>query len=147
MSADPVTMFVVSAAKAVYDIKESRKQAEIEQQRYEAQKKAAQEIANQEAAERRETYLATIASNKATQAGSGFSMDSRSFLNIQEDVTKTFEKDIATIRLNVGTKVGDIGYAQDIAASQRRKEQFGGWTSIVSSGVEYKAKKDLYEGK
>jgi len=147
MSADPVTMFVVSAAKAVYDIKESRKQAEIEQQRYEAQKKAAQEIANQEAAERRETYLATIASNKATQAGSGFSMDSRSFLNIQEDVTKTFEKDIATIRLNVGTKVGDIGYAQDIAASQRRKEQFGGWTSIVSSGVEYKAKKDLYERK
>lgn len=147
MSADPVTMFVVTAAKAVYDIKESKKQAEIEQQRYEAQKKAAQEIANQEAAERRETYLATIASNKATQAGSGFSMDSRSFLNIQEDVTKTFEKDIATIRLNVGTQVGDIGYAQDIAASQRRKEQFGGWASIVSSGVEYKAKKDLYEGK
>jgi hypothetical protein len=32
MSADPVTMFVVSAAKAVYDIKESKKQAEIEQQ-------------------------------------------------------------------------------------------------------------------
>ena len=145
MSADPVTMFVVSAAKAVYDIKESRKQAEIEQQRYEAQKKAAKDIADQEAADRRETYLATIASNKATQAGSGFSMDSRSFLNIQEDVTKTFEKDIATIRLNVGTQVGDIGYAQDIAASQRRKEQFGGWASIVSSGVEYKAKKDLYE--
>jgi len=147
MSADPVTMFVVSAAKAVYDIKESRKQAEIEQQRYEAQKKAAKDIADQEAADRRETYLATIASNKATQAGSGFSMDSRSFLNIQEDVTKTFEKDIATIRLNVGTQVGDIGYAQDIAASQRRKEQFGGWATIVSSGVEYKAKKDLYEGK
>jgi len=145
MSADPVTMFMVTAAKTVYDIKESKKQAEIEQQRYEAQKKAAQEIANQEAAERRETYLATIASNKATQAGSGFSLDSRSFLNIQQDVTKTFEKDLATIRLNVGTKVGDIGYAQDIAASQRRKEQFGGWASIASAGYEYKAKKDLYE--
>ena len=145
MSADPVTMFMVTAAKTVYDIKESKKQAEIEAQRYEAQKKAAQEIANQEAEERRKTYLATIASNKATQAGSGFSLDSRSFLNIQEDVTKTFEKDLATIRLNVGTKVGDIGYAQDIAASQRRKEQFGGWASIASAGYEYKAKKDLYE--
>jgi len=73
-------------------------------------------------------------------------MDSRSFLNIQKDITKTFEKDLATIRLNVGTQVGDIGYAQDIAASQRRKEQFGGWTSIASAGYEYKAKKDLYEG-
>jgi tRNA/tmRNA/rRNA uracil-C5-methylase (TrmA/RlmC/RlmD family) len=145
MSADPVTMFMVTAAKTVYDIKESKKQAEIEAQRYEAQKKAAQEIANQEAEERRETYLATIASNKATQAGSGFSLDSRSFLNIQKDVTTTFEKDLATIRLNVGTKVGDIGYAQDIAASQRRKEQFGGWASIASAGYEYKAKKDLYE--
>jgi tRNA/tmRNA/rRNA uracil-C5-methylase (TrmA/RlmC/RlmD family) len=145
MSADPVTMFMVTAAKTVYDIKESKKQAEIEAQRYEAQKKAAQEIANQEAEERRETYLATIASNKATQAGSGFSLDSRSFLNIQKDVTTTFEKDLATIRLNVGTKVGDIGYAQDIAASQRRKEQFGGWASIASAGFEYKAKKDLYE--
>ena len=72
-------------------------------------------------------------------------MDSRSFLNIQKDITKTFEKDLATIRLNVGTQVGDIGYAQDIAASQRRKEQFGGWASIASAGYEYKAKKDLYE--
>ena len=145
MSADPVTMFVVTAAKTVYDIKESKKQAKIEAQRYEAQKKAAEDIARQEADERRETYRATIAANKATQAGSGFSMDSRSFLNIQEDVTKTFEKDLATIRLNVGTQVGDIGYAQDIAASQRRKEQFGGWASIASAGYEYKDKKDLYE--
>jgi len=146
MSADPVTMFVVTAAKAVYDIKESKKQAEIEQQRYEAQKKAAKRIADEEAANRREQYAAAIAANKATQAGSGFTMDSRSFLNIQKDITRTFEKDLATIRLNVGTQVGDIGYAQDIAASQRRKEQFGGWTSIASAGYEYKAKKDLYEG-
>lgn len=145
MSADPVTMFVVTATKAVFDIKESKKQAKIEAERYEAQKKAAEDIARQEADERRETYRATIAANKATQAGSGFSMDSRAFLNIQEDVTKTFEKDLATIRLNVGTQVGDIGYAQDIRASQRRKEQFGGWTSIASAGYEYKAKKDLYE--
>ena len=135
MSADPVTMFIVTAAKTVYDIKESRKQAEIEQQRYEAQKKAAKEIAIRDEEDRKQMYLATIASNKATQSGSGFTLDSRSFLN-----------DIATIRLNVGTQVGDIGYAQDIAASQRRKEQFGGWTSIASAGYEYKAKKDLYEG-
>ena len=72
MSADPVTMFVVTAAKTVYDIKESKKQAKIEAERYEAQKKAAEDIARQEADERRETYRATIAANKATQAGSGF---------------------------------------------------------------------------
>ena len=77
MSADPVTMFVVTATKAVFDIKESKKEAKIEQQRYELQKKQAEDIARQEADERRETYRATIASNKATQAGSGVTLDSR----------------------------------------------------------------------
>ena len=34
MSADPVSMFIITAAKSLYDIKESKKQAKIEQARY-----------------------------------------------------------------------------------------------------------------
>ena len=34
MSADPVTMFAITAVKTLHDIKETKKQSKIEQQRY-----------------------------------------------------------------------------------------------------------------
>lgn len=145
MSADPVTMFIITAASTALDIRESKKQAKAEAARYEEQKKQARLAAADEEARRKREYYATLASNKASQAGSGFTLDSRSFLNIQQDVTDTFQKDIASIRVNVGSQVSQLGFAQDVAASQRRKEQFGGWASIASAGYEYKAKKDLYD--
>ncbi len=144
MSSDPVTMFVITAAKTVYDIKESKKQSKIEARRYEDRKKLAMRQAQEEEDARMKAWAATMASNKATQASSGFTLDSRSFLNIQDDVTNTMEKDIATIRLNLDTDLGELGYAQDLAKSNRKKEQFGGWMSIASAGYEYKAKKDQY---
>ena len=45
MSADPVTMFIASAASTLFDIKESKKQASIEKQRYEERKKLALALA------------------------------------------------------------------------------------------------------
>ena len=45
MSADPVTMFVMTAAKTVMDIKESRKQSKLEQQRFELKKEQSMRIA------------------------------------------------------------------------------------------------------
>ena len=144
MSADPVTMFAITAVKTLSDIKASKKQSKIEAQRYEERKKLAiRQAADEEAARKRE-YYATIASNKASQAGSGFTLDSRSFLTIQSDITKTMEKDIGTIRLNLETDLGELGFAQDLAKSKRKQEQFGGWVSIASAGYEYKAKKDKY---
>lgn len=144
MSADPVTMFIATAASTLFDIKESKKQASIEKQRYEERKKLAERQAREAEDERRRDYEKAIASNLAVQAGSGLSLDSRSFLNIQDQSYYTMQKDISTIRLNLATDLGELGYASQLSESQRRKEQFGGWASITSAAIETKAKKDLF---
>ena len=54
MSADPVTMFVISAAKTLYDIKESKKQAKAEQARYQDRIQRIAEVARQEEEDRRD---------------------------------------------------------------------------------------------
>ena len=144
MSADPVTMFVVSAAKTLYDIKESKKQAKLEQARYQDRIQRIAEVARQEEEDRRDNLRMAQAHNLAIQAGSGFSIDSRSFLNIQDQQYYKAEKDIATIRLNMTSDINEQSLNAQIAKSQRKKEQFGGWASIASAGYEYKVKKDQY---
>ena len=144
MSADPVTMFVISAAKTLYDIKESKKQAKLEQARYQDRIQRIAEVARQEEEDRRDNLKMAQAHNLAIQAGSGFSIDSRSFLNIQDQQYYKAEKDIATIRLNMTSDINEQSLNAQIAKSQRKKEQFGGWASIASAGYEYKAKKDQY---
>ena len=142
MSADPVTMFVIQAGKALYDIKESKKQAKAEQARYQDRIQRIAEVARQEEEDRRDNLRMAQAHNLAIQAGSGFSIDSRSFLNIQDQQYYKAEKDIATIRLNMTSDINEQSLNAQIAKSQRKKEQFGGWASIASAGYEYKAKKD-----
>ncbi len=144
MSADPVTMFVIQAGKALYDIKESKKQAKAEQARYQDRIQRIAEVAKQEEEDRRDNLRMSQAHNLAIQAGSGFSIDSRSFLNIQDQQYYKAEKDIATIRLNITSDINEQSLNAQIAKSQRKKEQFGGWVSIASAGYEYKAKKDQY---
>ena len=144
MSADPATMFVISAAKTLYDIKESKKQAKAEQARYQDRIQRIAEVARQEEEDRRDNLRMAQAHNLAIQAGSGFSIDSRSFLNIQDQQYYKAEKDIATIRLNMTSDINEQSLNAQIAKSQRKKEQFGGWASIASAGYEYKAKKDQY---
>ncbi len=144
MSADPVTMFVIQAGKALYDIKESKKQAKAEQARYQDRIQRIAEVAKQEEEDRRDNLRMSQAHNLAIQAGSGFSIDSRSFLNIQDQQYYKAEKDIATIRLNMTSDINEQSLNAQIAKSQRKKEQFGGWVSIASAGYEYKAKKDQY---
>ena len=144
MSADPVTMFVIQAGKALYDIKESKKQAKAEQARYQDRIQRIAEVARQEEEDRRDNLRMSQAHNLAIQAGSGFSIDSRSFLNIQDQQYYKAEKDIATIRLNMTSDINEQSLNAQIAKSQRKKEQFGGWASIASAGYEYKAKKDQY---
>ena len=125
MSADPVTMFVMTAAKTVMDIKESKKQSKLEQARFEAKMAKAH--------------------NLAVAAGAGYSDDSRGFLNVQEQQDIVADKDIARIRLNVSSEINEYSIAQQQSASRRKNEQFGGWLSIASAGAEAKYKKDLYD--
>ena len=144
MSADPVTMFVITAAKSLYDIKESKKQAKIEQARYQDRIMRIAEVAKREEDDRKEKLKYALAHNLAIQAGTGFNVSSRSFLNIQDQQELRADKDIATIRLNMTSDVNEMSLSSQLAKSERKKEQFGGWASIASAGYEYKAKKDLY---
>ena len=145
MSADPVTMFIIQAGKALYDIKASKKQAKIEQARYQDRIQRIAEIAKREEEDRKQQLRYAMAQNLAIQAGTGFNIDSRSFLNIQDQQVIFAEKDIATIRLNMQSDINEMSLNAQLAKSQRKKEQFGGWASIMSSGYQYKYKKDLYD--
>ena len=142
MSADPVTMFVITAAKSLYDIKESKKQAKIEQRRYQARIQRIAEVAKREEDDRKEKLKYALAHNLAIQAGTGFNVSSRSFLNIQDQQELRADKDIATIRLNMTSDINEQSLNSQMAKSQRKQEVFGGWASIMSAGYEYKAKKD-----
>ena len=145
MSADPVTMFVIQAGKALYDIKESKKQAKAEQKRYQDRIQRIAEVARREEEDRIEKLRIASAHNLALQASSGFSIDSRSFLNIQDQQELKAKKDISTIRLNMTSDINELSLNAQIAKSKRKQEQFGGWTSIASAGWEAKAKKDKYD--
>ena len=144
MSADPITMFAITATKTLMDIRESKKQSKIEQRQYEEKKKAAMERARQEEEDRLDDLRMAHAHNRAIMAGTGFSLDSRSFLAINQDVQDKAEKDIANIRVNLGYDINELSLNQQAAKSKRKHEVFGGWASIASQTYEYKAKKGLY---
>tara|TARA_R110000737_G_scaffold88253_1_gene121000 strand:+ start:847 stop:1287 length:441 start_codon:yes stop_codon:yes gene_type:complete len=145
MSADPVTMFVLQATKTVMDIRASKKQSKIEKAQYEDKKKNAQRIANEQEEDRKHDLQMAKAHNLAVGAGSGYSDQSRSFLNIQAQQDSFAAKDIARIRLNVTSEINQYALSADMASTQRKNDQFGSWLSIGSSAIETKAKKDLYD--
>ena len=145
MSADPVTMFVLQATKTVMDIKASKKQSKIEQQMYEDRKKNAARIAKEQEDDRLHDLQMAKAHNLAIGAGSGYSDQSRSFLNIQDQQDKFAQKDIARIRLNTTSEINQYSLSANMSKSQRSQDQFGSWLSIGSAAIETKAKKDLYD--
>ena len=145
MSADPVTMFVLQATKTVMDIKASKKQSKIETQMYEDKKKNAARIAKEQEDDRLHDLQMAKAHNLAIGAGSGYSDQSRSFLNIQDQQDKFAQKDIARIRLNVTSEINQYSLSANMSKSQRSQDQFGSWLSIGSAAIETKAKKDLYD--
>ena len=144
MSSDPITMFAVTAVSTLLDIRESKKQSKAEQALYEEQKKDLQRQAEQAEEDRKDRWRELAAANNAIQAGSGYSIKSMSFLNIQDVAKEKMEKDLGNIRINLASDLRQVGFNQKISKSQRKQEQFGGWATIVSSGVEAKAKKDKY---
>ena len=144
MSADPITMFAITATKTLLDIKESKKQSKIEQTIYEDKKKAAMERAKQEEDDRINDLRMAHAHNRAIMSGTGLSLDSSHFLNIQDQQTIQADKDITNIRVNLGYDINELSLNAQAAKSKRKHEVFGGWASIASQGYEYKNKKGLY---
>lgn len=148
MSADPVTMMIISGAVQAYgtysDIQESKVQSKIEQERYELNMKAANLQGLTDENDRKEDAIATKKKNLAIVSGSGYADDSISFLNIQHQVDLSAQKDITTIRLNTGATISDYSLAAQAAKSKRDSDQFGGWVSIAGTTLETKAKVDAY---
>ena len=141
MSADPITLITIG--KTLLDIKDSRDQAKIQAEQYAARREAARIRALEDEAERRKQWKLQEAHNLAIQASGGFSTDSRSFLNIQDQGENLMKKDIATIRVNLAQDVNQLSLAAQMAKKTRKKEQFGGWLSIGSTWYESKNKEKV----
>ncbi len=141
MSADPITLITIG--KTLLDIKDSRDQAKIQAEQYAARREAARIRALEDEAERRKQWKLQEAHNLAIQASGGFSTDSRSFLNIQDQGENLMKKDIATIRVNLAQDVNQLSLAAQMAKKTSKKEQFGGWLSIGSTWYESKNKEKV----
>ena len=141
MSADPITLITIG--KTLLDIKDSRDQAKIQAEQYAARREAARIRALEDEAESRKQWKLQEAHNLAIQASGGFSTDSRSFLNIQDQGENLMKKDIATIRVNLAQDVNQLSLAAQMAKKTRKKEQFGGWLSIGSTWYESKNKEKV----
>jgi DNA-directed RNA polymerase specialized sigma subunit len=88
-----------SAVGTAASIQSQRAALARESYRAETEAKLAAVRALEEENARKEELNTSIANNLAWQSISGYSDDSRSFLNIQSQVRKKAEKDIANIRL------------------------------------------------
>ena len=148
MSADPVTMMIISGViqgvGTYSEIQASKRQGKLEQREYELNAKANNLKGLREENDRRDMLKASIANNKAIQAGAGYADGSLHFLNIQDVTTQKSDKDISTIRLNTLASGSSMSIANQQKKVARKSDQFGGWVSIASTGMSTKAKVDQY---
>jgi len=151
MSADPVTMMIISASVQTVgkmaEIKAAKEAAAIRQQSYELEMKQATLKGEIDANDRKEVYLAQLANNKAVASGSGYDGYSPSFTNIQHMTKKIADKDVGTIRLNTAIGVNKLSLSAQAEASATKAQVFGGYVSIISTGITTKAKADAYSAK
>ena len=149
MSADPVTMMIISGViqgvGTYSEIQASKRQGKLDQEEYELNAKANNLKGLREENDRRDMLKASIANNKAIQAGAGYADGSLHFLNIQDVTTQKSDKDISTIRLNTLASGSSMSIANQQKKEQRKSDQFGGWVSIASTGMSTKAKVDKYD--
>ena len=144
MSADPVTMMIISASiqtvGKLAEIRQLREASALRKQSYENEMKMAVLKGEQEANDRTETMLAQKANNLAIVAGSGYQQDSPHFQNIQFMTKKIADKDIGTIRLNTTMGLNKLSLASAAEQSQYRAQVFGGYVSVISTGMTSYAK-------
>jgi len=148
MSANASTMFaaaaIVSAVGTVASVQSQRRALARENYRLETEKKLAAVQALEEENARKEMLNDTIAQNLAWQSISGYSDDSRSFLNINKQAKNKANKDISNIRLmgkNIQNKYTSMLY------ENKYKENdlvFGGYVSAISELTTGYAQYDYY---
>ena len=144
MSADPVTMMIISASiqtvGKLAEIRQLREAAAIRKASYEREMKMAILKGEQEANDRKEIMLAQKANNLAIVAGSGYQQGSPHFQNIQYMTKKIADKDIATIRLNTSSGINKLSLASMAEQSEYKAKVFGGYVSVIGTGMTSYAK-------
>ena len=148
MAKSASTMFaaaaIVSAVGTVASVQSQRRALARENYRLETEKKLAAVQALEEENARKEMLNDTIAQNLAWQSISGYSDDSTSFLNINEQAKTKANKDISNIRLmgrNIQNKYTSMLY------ENKYKENdlvFGGYVSAISELTTGYAQYDYY---
>jgi hypothetical protein len=148
MAKSASTMFaaasIVSAVGTVASVQSQRRALARENYRLETEKKLAAVQALEEENARKEMLNDTIAQNLAWQSISGYSDDSRSFLNINKQAKNKANKDISNIRLmgkNIQNKYTSMLY------ENKYKENdlvFGGYVSAISELTTGYAQYDYY---
>ena len=149
MAKSASTMFaaaaIVSAVGTVASVQSQRRALARENYRLETEKKLAAVQALEEENARKEMLNDTIAQNLAWQSISGYSDDSRSFLNINQQAKNKANKDISNIRLmgkNIQNKYTSMLY------ENKYKENdlvFGGYVSAISELTTGYAQYDYYK--
>jgi DNA-directed RNA polymerase specialized sigma subunit len=121
-----------SAVGTAASIQSQRAALARESYRAETESKLAAVRALEEENARKEELNTSIANNLAWQSISGYSDDSRSFLNIQSQVRKKAEKDISNIRLMGKTTALKYQQMQLENKYKERELVFGGYTSVLT---------------
>ena len=150
MSGDPVTMYMIASAatKAVgtySEIQNEKAQMKFRKKMYEDEIKVANLKAEQESNDRKEMQLDQQEHNLAVMSNSGFDANSGSFQNIQLMTKKIADKDITNIRLNSAISVNKMSLQYQADKSASKAKVFGGYVSLVGTGISTKAKYDKYK--
>ena len=149
MSADPVTMMVISASVQAVgkysEIQNEKAQMKIRKKMYEDEIKMANLKAEQESNDRKEMQLNQQEHNLAVMSNSGFDANSGSFQNIQLMTKKIADKDISNIRLNSAISVNKLSLQYQAEKSASKSKVFGSYVSLVGTGISTKAKIEKYK--
>jgi len=149
MGANSSTLFaaaaIVSAAGTVASVQSQRGALDRENYRIKTEKQMAKVQALEEENARKRALNETIANNLAWQSISGYSDNSRSFLNINNEAKKNASKDIANIRL-MGKNIQNKYQAMLFENKYKERDLvFGGYVSAISELTTGYAQWDYYK--
>ena len=148
MQAEASTLFALasisSSVGTVANIQSQRAAMARENYRIETERRMARLKALEEENAREEMLQNALANNLAYQSIAGFSDDSMSFLNINKQVEKNMNKDVANIRLmgkQVQNKYGSMLFENQLKS---KDIVFGGYTTVIAELTSgYRTYKDL----
>jgi hypothetical protein len=133
---ESATLFAISTGVQtvgnIASIQSQRAALARENYRIETEKRLAAMQALEAENARKEDALRELAQNKAFQSTSGYYDDSMSFLNINKQVEKNMNKDVANIRLmgkQVQNKFGSMLFENSL---KEKDLVFGGYTSVIT---------------